>query len=370
MKNTATPTTVLDPVRHPPIQLILLTLLLITGCDREEPIAVYRAPKDPAPTTAPVIGPAVASASAVPFHWTLPPSWREVPSQQQMRFATFLVNENPAVELTVTPLGAEAADIPANVTRWRNQLGLPPASPEDLDKSVKRINSNNLDIACVDLATPPDKSPPQRMLAAIVPHGSRVWFFKLVGPAEIVAAQKQNFDAFVSSLAPGSSESAPPSVAQVPAPTNTSSVLRHWTAPPEWREIPNSTPPRMLAFKVGPDADPAELIVTRFPLNGAGSFGDNINRWRNQLGLGPIDDPNTVPLADIKVGPDGQGMLIEIENPGPDGKPARRMLVALTTAGDDIWFFKFTGPSSLVANQKDAFTTFLKSIEFSRAPKS
>ena len=48
-------------------------------------------------------------------------------------------------------------------------------------------------------------------------------------------------------------------------------------------------------------ADPAELIVTRFPANGTGTFIDNINRWRGQLGLSPIDDASTVPLKDIKV---------------------------------------------------------------------
>ena len=40
--------------------------------------------------------------------------------------------------------------------------------------------------------------------------------------------------------------------------------------------------------------------------------------------------------------------MVEFENPGSAGKPARRMLVALTTTADELWFFKLTGPADVV----------------------
>ena len=39
-----------------------------------------------------------------------------------------------------------------------------------------------------------------RLLGAIVPHGERTWFFKLLGPAPAVGEQKETFDRFLASV--------------------------------------------------------------------------------------------------------------------------------------------------------------------------
>ena len=51
-------------------------------------------------------------------------------------------------------------------------------------------------------------------------------------------------------------------------------------------------------------------------------------------------------------------------NPGGEGKPAQRMLVAIASSGQDLWFFKLTGPAQAVDEQRAAFDEFLKSLEF------
>ena len=138
--------------------------------------------------------------------------------------------------------------------------------------------------------------------------------------------------------------------------------LSGYHAPSGWEEIPGAKAPRMIAFSMGPADAKAELIVTRFGAHNTGSFLDNINRWRGQLGLGAVADVKTVPMSDAQVGKAEQAVLITLDN--PQAKPAARMLVVISSIGPDMWFFKLTGPASTLDAQRQAFDSFLKSLEF------
>jgi len=46
----------------------------------------------------------------------------------------------------------------------------------------------------------PKEPTPDRMLAALVPHGSEAWSFKLAGPAEAVGKYTEKFDALVQTV--------------------------------------------------------------------------------------------------------------------------------------------------------------------------
>lgn len=349
-------------VRTTSVVVILLTLL--GGCEREEGITLYQAPKDPvapvaAVSEAPVGAPAQsAGQSSGPLEWVVPDGWKPLPAQQ-MRFAAYAVNDaNPPVEMTVIPLGPEAGEILANVNRWEGQLGLPHTPKEKLGEVVKHSHAGDLEVDSVDL-TSLDKK--QRMLAAIVPHGGQIWFFKMTGPADVVSAQQEKFDGFVASLKPGAGSGAPlamtgPKDQQVAR--ETVSEIKTFAAPAGWTEIPDSKPPRVLAFK----ADAAEMVVTRFAPGNTGTFIDNVNRWRMQLGLGPVEDPKSTKMQDIKVGKEGEAILVEIEN--PDSQPPKKTLVAIAGAQQDLWFFKFSGPSDAVNKERAAFEQFLASVEF------
>jgi hypothetical protein len=143
---------------------------------------------------------------------------------------------------------------------------------------------------------------------------------------------------------------------------NSNIKLAKWTAPPQWKEVPVAPGPRALAFQVGADEKQAEMIVTHFPEGGAGDFKSNIDRWRGQLGLPPVQDQKDVNLKDIAIG-DGQGMALDISNP-VNGKS---MTVAIGAIGGELWFYKLSGPSETVAAQRPAMEAFLKSIQFASA---
>ena len=62
-----------------------------------------------------------------------------------------------------------------------------------------------------------------------------------------------------------------------------------WTKPESWKEQPLSEM-RLGSFKIeGPNADTADVSVIAFP-GEAGGLISNINRWRGQLQLPPLDE--------------------------------------------------------------------------------
>jgi hypothetical protein len=367
--------------------LILLLISCLAGCDREEPISFYQAPKDPPPTVAP----AAESAGAAALHWDVPAGWKALPARE-MRVASFAVNDaTPPVELTVIPLGPESGEVLPNVNRWEKQLGLPETPQANLEQVVKHVSMNGLQGDVVDFTAPPTSNPRQRMLAAMVPSAGKVWFFKLVGPVDVVTAQKANFDAFIASLHPGhgaepsadepvAAESPPaaplPEAPPLPSPAGSNgaapsqpiSQLMGYKAPQGWTEIPDSKPPRMLAFNIGSGAGEksAEVTIIRLGAHNAGSFQANVTRWRGQIGLGPEPNPQATPMKDVTVGKDGEGILLDFHNPDN----ARRLLVIIASAHGDLWFIKLTGAAAVVDAQRGNFLTFAKSLEFSGEGKA
>ena len=96
----------------------------------------------------------------------------------------------------------------------------------------------------------------------------------------------------------------------------------------------------------------------------AGGLAANLNRWRAQIGLEMLKDEEVVKSAkESKI--DGlRGHVIDATGPRKDGKPAQRILGAIVTRGDQVWFFKLMGPAELVGGQKAAFDEFLTSVKF------
>ena len=361
--------------RHVSLLVIgLLALLaggLAGGCEREDSISFYQAPKDPPSVDATVMQTAQAPQAAgekTQLHWDAPKEWKEIPAGQ-MRVAAFRVNEDPPVDFTVIPLGAQSGSLLANVNRWEKEVGIGPTPQEKLAEVTQSFKIGDLEVTTVDL-----KGAEKRTLAAIVPHAGRVWFFKMQGPPDVVEKQKDHFDAFMKSLhaaeeghthgGPGDAHAGHDHAAHGdphadPHGSPVSKLTKHDT-PQGWRELPDSKPPRMLAFEIGSGEKKAEMVATRFGAGNAGSFADNINRWHTQLGLEPPADPKTVPMKDAVVGKDGEGIAIELHNPKSD----QRMVVVIASARGDLWFFKFSGPGEIVTAERPKFDAFMKSLEF------
>jgi hypothetical protein len=88
----------------------------LVGCDADEAVRVYAAPKDAAPL------PPAPRAKAV--DWTLPPGWRQLPDAgpgQFGRIATIQVAaDDPTLTLAVNELqGGGSGELLPNLNRWK-----------------------------------------------------------------------------------------------------------------------------------------------------------------------------------------------------------------------------------------------------------
>lgn len=371
-----------------PLRLSLLLLsagLIAIGCKKDETaIRTYAAPKDvPAPPQVadaeqtPAIAPPAdqpdQQPAAAPITWTVPAGWKQVTGGDAMRFATFDISaDDPKAQLTVVPLGAEAAAVMPNVTRWAGQLKLPPVSEADLRKITQQTQVSGEQATIVDLTGSAETgTPPTRLLAAIVPHEDRTWFFTLKAAEPVVAAQKANFEKFIHSIefptGPTASNSPADDSAKIQhefGPSDQRFKLAKWKVPEGWQEQPGSNAMRVTSYHIGSGADQAEVLVSRIPQQGIGSFTDNINRWRGQVGLGAMENEKDAGFQPIAIA--GQpGLMLNLTGPKTAGdQPAKEMLVALTIRGADGWFFKLLGPASVVSRQQDAFKQYLESLQF------
>ena len=124
------------------------------------------------------------------------------------------------------------------------------------------------------IATYTAQRPKQRTLGAIAlvrPYG---WFFKVSGPDELVAPQKDSLEAFLKSIQFSRNPDTDPT----------------WTLPEGWKQQEGNEL-RFATIQIAGSDAPLELTVTKLPMRG----GDeteyllaNVNRWRGELGLEPL----------------------------------------------------------------------------------
>jgi hypothetical protein len=260
-----------------------------------------------------------------PVVWTLPDGWQEMKGDQ-LRYATIRVGpENAAVELTVIGLGREAGSLEANVNRWRGQIGLAPASEQELAKVTRKAKVGGTEATLVDMtgtgSAGGKKRPP--FVAA-----------RMGGP-------------------------------EIPRPSASKAPIRY-AKPEGWNEVPDRTGFRAASFEVNEGDKKVEITV--IPLGpSAGSLADNVKRWRDQVGLGPVS-PEQVEKDVRRVTIDGEpASMVDVLGPESAGSQREELVAAMLPHREKTWFFKMKGPSDLVGKQKSAFEAFLKSIHFSEA---
>jgi hypothetical protein len=139
-----------------------------------------------------------------------------------------------------------------------------------------------------------------------------------------------------------------------------------WKKPDGWSEQPLSEM-RLGSFKVeGPNAASADVSVIAFP-GEAGGLLSNINRWRGQLQLSPLNEeqlPQVIQQTEVDNVPTE---LVDFQTAENAPKPSR-VLGAVLQAADRTWFVKMTGPPDLIESQRQKFLDFVKSFRLT-SPK-
>jgi len=165
-------------------------------------------------------------------------------------------------------------------------------------------------------------------------------------------------------------EAAPPaSATAVPGPASAAAgaPAAHWQKPAGWQEQPLDSIRKGSFLVSGADGASADMSVTVFPGDVGGDLA-NVNRWRGQVGLGPIDDAALGQAVQSIDAPAGKFLFVDLAGESAAGGAKKRLLGAWLKQPDRTWFFKLMGDDALVASQRDAFMGFLQSVAFDAAP--
>ena len=132
--------------------------------------------------------------------WTVPDGWQTGPLTQFLVAKYLIAGSGDAkAEVNVSSLALDGGGLQSNVNRWRQQLGVVQASEDDLAK-LPVIEVPGGKATLVDIAgTNPRTGKPGRLVGLILPLGGQTWFYKLMGDADTVAAQKDALIKFVQS---------------------------------------------------------------------------------------------------------------------------------------------------------------------------
>lgn len=344
--------------------LASMMLLALAACEREE-IRSYRAPK-----TAPAAPRAVApiavdsGASASKVTWTLPPTWQEVPTTEQMRFATFKAS---GVEVSVAAFPGDVGGPLANVNRWRGQIGLPPVTDAELPSLLTTTRENGVELSLVSMTG----SAGQVLLAAsILPGDGKTWFVKAVSEPTKIDAIRETFTAFAKSFRLGTSTAAATTVApaaHTPPPTpppapSTPAIAQRLAStppPPHWKPDANASSFLAASFTATNAKGTARATASSL-LNDGGGLLNNINRWREQLGLSALAALADQPVKNLSA----NSILVDLVNAeGTD----RQVIIVLTDSAQSsaqvtTWFFKLRGSPDAVATELSTFEAWAKAV--------
>jgi hypothetical protein len=346
-------------------------MALLASCDKKSEIKVYRISKAQLEESAPQqqnvmptnAGSPAAPAAMAPVASTAvitPPNWEPQPLSQ-MRQASFLVkgNNGTVADISFVSLGPAAGNVLDNVNRWLDQLGQPPIAEEKLTEIGQRLTTSLGDVMIVDLVgLPKDADPAKdgRIIAAVAPTSGSTLFFKMRGNADLAEAQKAEFIKWVAAVCneqPGNKSS---QMAAMPQRDAAAPQIK-WETPEGWAEVPPSSM-RYASFSAADgNAGKIDISVVTFAGDG-GSDADNVNRWRGQIGLAPIDaSAVTSQVTPLKTA-DTTFSTTDIAG------AKVRTIAAWTRRDGRAWFFKATGPNAAVEKEKPNFVKFIESVRF------
>jgi hypothetical protein len=326
--------------------VLLLSALALAGCRREE-IREYTEPKD---TPVPQLADNSESQGTPPARpvitWHLPQGWKEgVPNE--ISFASFRVpGANGAeADVSITRLGNLEGREALLVNMWRSKVGQQEIDAEAALRELHPVEvggekGNLFEVSGSGV------DGPLKIVTAMVHRPEGSWFYKLSGDAAVVDAQKPTFLEFLKSVRIQERVAAS-------APTEVSGRF-NWSVPGQWKSVPPGEM-QVARFAV-PEKNQAkaEVFVSVFP-NDTGGMLANANRWRKQLGLGPVEETELSKLvAPLDPGSPG-AVVMDMTNGG------KRLVGAVVPREGAYWFYKLFGDADAVAPQKESFVAFIKS---------
>ena len=363
-------------------------LLLVAGnAGAAEKIKVYRVPKEPA---APVVSSSSTDDHFAPgvdhtghnhgppplpkVTYSKPEGWLEG-GRDEMRVVSFNISDpnGQSAQVAVTPLPGLAGRESLIVNMWRQQFGLSELSANEASNELIPVDIGGDAGKMFDIAGESPDGSTIRIITAMKHVGEMSWFYKLQGDDELVIEQKPVFVEFLktvkieaaglgdesSSLAsgsmPGTVSSSQPPAAREGGPA--------WTVPSSWNEISGGQFLYAKFILSGEGESEAAVNVSTSSGDGGGLVA-NVNRWLGQLGQAPWSNAEVQNNVREIETTDGTAMFVEMS--GTDGRTGKSTTIvgAMVRNGGSTWFYKLMGDAELVTAQREAFTTFVKEVNY------
>jgi hypothetical protein len=387
----------------------LALISILTGCNRDEPKVyqvpketdepkVYQVPKEtdapPVPPPAaqpdpmatpdaaqpamaspsPMMAPAAAEPGLPQLKYQTPAGWQEKPAGD-MRVASFTVAgaNGQTADVSVIPLPVVGRDMEL-INMWRSRVQLAATSDPAAVNQAKPVTIGSDEGRLFEFVSdkPLTGKFRQRIVVAMLTRPAMSWFFKITGDDELVTAQKDKFLQFLKSVsfAEGAGASqpmgAPPAMPPSAMPGGNDSTGSIWTIPSGWQSVPPSQFLLAEYSVAGANGAKAEVNVAEMAGTGGGHL-PNINRWRGQIGLGPLSD-DELTKQELSVDVTG-GSATVVDFTGTNAKTGAptRLIGAIVAQNGQTWFYKLMGDQATVGQQKDAFTKFIQSANYANA---
>ena len=142
-------------------------------------------------------------------------------------------------------------------------------------------------------------------------------------------------------------------------------------------EVPESWQPgrgstmRLASYLVKGEND-AVADISLIILGGqAGGLLDNVNRWRTQIGLEPLDEKGLADSSEKRSTPVGEAVVVDLQAAGPVAKPDQdgRIVAAIVPLAKEMWFYKMRGTSELLEREKEGFLRWVSTAK-KKAPQA
>jgi hypothetical protein len=149
-----------------------------------------------------------------------------------------------------------------------------------------------------------------------------------------------------------------PGASDVPTPaTPKGASALEWKLPKGWTQS-RSGGMRYASLKP-PTTGRIDVSVVVLPGDAGGELA-NVNRWRGQIGQGPIDAAALEKSRKVMKTPAGALALYEFQS--ADSKS--RLVAGLLTAGGNSWFLKMVGDAEAVGAAHGGFLNLLETLHF------
>ena len=137
--------------------------------------------------------------------------------------------------------------------------------------------------------------------------------------------------------------------------------------PDSWIGIRPSSSMRLMEFRLGLVTDDATLAIFK---NIGGSIDENLERWSGQFGYLLSDSEVNIRAENIN------GMQVTIisiigtyTNRMTFSQPTQpknnyRLLGAIADTRDGLYYFKLTGPNTVITSKIEEFTRFIQSLRY------